>query len=166
MWQMQPWEAVIDTLEGDKEWIRFKSEVQLYMEHHVQLQSPTFTKNKFHLVQQRLQGFSGEGEPLRPNEMTIWAKFMQLNKAMAGHELTAVYKYTWEGNAKEWELFELKDITGKRTNRPKLAVHKCRREIRRMLQLIRTAFHLEKQGQTLFMLKRKLIYLKRDLEAW
>lgn len=138
------------------------------MEHHVELQSPVFTKNKFHhdLVPQRLRGFSGEGEPLWPNEMAKWAKFTQLNKAMAGHELTAVYKYTWDWNAKARELFEPKDVSGKRTNKPKLAMHKCRREIRRRLQLIRTAFYLEKQGQTLFMLQRKLIYLKRDLEAW
>lgn len=77
------------------------------------------------------------------------AKFMQLNKAMAGHELTAVYKHTWEANAKEWELFELKDITSKRTT--KFATCKCKREIRSRLQLIRTAFRLEKQRQTLFM---------------
>lgn len=151
---MQPWKAVIDILERNEEWIiLFKSQVLLFAEHHVQLQSPVLTKNKFRhgLVQQRLWGFSGEGESLWPSEMTTWAKFMQLNKAMAGHESTAVYKYTWEGNAKERELFELKDITGKRTNRAKLAMHKCRREIRRRLQLIRTAFHLEKQRQTLFM---------------
>lgn len=53
--------------------------------------------------------------------------------------------------AKEWELFELKDITGKRTTKSKFAMYKCRREIRRRLQLIRTAFHLEKQSQILFM---------------
>jgi len=73
------------------------SQVQLFVEHHVQLQSPVLTKNKLHHdpVQERLWGFSGEGDPLWCNEMTMWAKFMQLNKAMAGHELTAVYKYTW-----------------------------------------------------------------------
>jgi len=83
---------------------------------------------------------------------------------MAGDEIIASYKYTAERHAKEWDLLELKDISGKRKNRSKLVMHKCRREIRR-LQLIRTAFHLEKQRQTLFISKRKIIYLKKDLEA-
>lgn len=51
---------------------------------------------------------SGAGEP---TEVSVGAQFMQLDKAIAGHGLAAVCKYTQEGNAKEWELFGLKDIT-------------------------------------------------------
>lgn len=43
--------------------------------------------------------------------MPVGARFMQLGKAIAGHELAAVWKYIQEGNAKEWGLFGLKDTT-------------------------------------------------------
>lgn len=64
-------------------------------------------------------------------DVTVGAQFMQLDKAIAGHGLSAVPKYTQEGNAKESGLFGLKDIAGKITRRSKPAVHKCRRENRR-----------------------------------
>lgn len=46
-----------------------------------------------------------------PTEVPVGARFMQLGKAIAGHELAAVWKYIQEGNAKEWGLFGLKDTT-------------------------------------------------------
>lgn len=50
--------------------------------------------------------------------MTVGAWFMQLDKEIAGqihcHGLSAVCKYSQEGNAEEWDLLGLKDMTSKR----------------------------------------------------
>lgn len=58
---------------------------------------------------------SGAGEPA---EVTVGAWFMQLDKEIAGqihcHGLSAVCKYSQEGNAEEWDLLGLKDMTSKR----------------------------------------------------